>query len=104
MDGVLSEMGYEVLGSSAPFSCPVFLDSKCSCPVDTPCTNIIITDINMPDMTGIEFIENQKIKGCRVQNIAVMSGRWTEEGRQRAKRLGCHILKNHLGLMRLRSG
>ncbi len=78
VDAVLSERGYEVHGSFRPLSCPVFLDSKCSCSADTHCTNIIITDINMPEMTGLEFIEHQKRNGCKVQNIAVMSGRWTD--------------------------
>lgn len=63
VDGVLNERGYEVHGSSGPSTCPVFLDSKCSCSVNTHCTNIIITDINMP---GLEFIENQKINECKV--------------------------------------
>ncbi len=92
VDGVLSGRGYEVHGSSEPLSCPIFLDSKCSCSDDTHCTNLIITDINMPYMTGFEFLENQKINGCKVKNIAVMSGRWTDEELQHAKSLGCHVL------------
>ncbi len=90
---VLKDRGYEVHGSSEPVFCPIFLDSKCPCPVETHCTNIIITDINMPGMTGFEFIENQKRNGCNVQNIAMMSGRWTDEEIKHAKRLGCHIFK-----------
>jgi CheY-like chemotaxis protein len=90
---VLKDRGYEVHGSFEPFFCPIFLDSKCPCPVETHCTNIIITDINMHGMTGFEFIEHQKRNGCKVQNIAMMSGRWTDEEIEHAKRLGCHIFK-----------
>lgn len=90
---ILKERGYEVHVSSEPFFSPIFLESKCSCPVEIPCANVIITDINMPDMTGLEFIEHQKINGCKVQNIAVMSGRWTEEELQHAKSLGCRTFK-----------
>jgi CheY-like chemotaxis protein len=90
---VLKDRGYEVHGSSEPFFCPIFLDRKCPCPVETHCTNIIITDINMPGMTGFEFIEHQKRKGCKVQHIAMMSGRWTNEDIEHARNLGCYIFK-----------
>ncbi len=79
IDDVLKNRGYEVHCSSEPFFCPVYLDSKCPCPVEHYCTTIIITDINMPNMTGLEFIEHQKRMGCKIQNVADMSGRWTDE-------------------------
>ncbi|MGR3301974.1 MAG: response regulator [Candidatus Scalindua sp.] len=91
--GILKNRGYEAHASSDPLSCPVYLDSECPCPVEHICTSIIITDINMPNMTGFEFIEHQKSMGCKVQNIAVMSGRWTNEDLEHAKRLGCHMFK-----------
>jgi Response regulator containing CheY-like receiver, AAA-type ATPase, and DNA-binding domains len=90
---ILEERGYDVHVSSEPFSSPIFLESKCDCPVDTPCANILITDINMPNMTGLEFIKHQKKKGCKIQNIAVMSAGWTAEDVEHAKRLGCHTFK-----------
>ncbi len=91
--GILKNRGYEVHASSEPLFCSVYLDSKCPCPVEHICTSIIITDINMPNMTGFEFLEHQKSMGCKVQNIAVMSGRWTNEDLEHAKRLGCQMFK-----------
>ncbi len=90
---ILKDRGYEAHASSEPLFCPVYLDSECSCSVEHFCTTIIITDINMPNMTGLEFIEHQKSMGCKVQNVAVMSGRWTNEELEHAKRLDCHMLK-----------
>ena len=90
---ILEERGYEVHVASEPFSSPIYLESKCDCPVDTPCANILITDINMPNMTGLEFIKHQKRKRCKIQNMAVMSAGWTAEGIEHAKRFGCHIFK-----------
>ena len=87
---MLKNRGYEVHGSAEPYFCPVFLDRKCSCPVNTHCTHIIIIDINAPDMSGLEFIEHQKNNGCKVQNVAVISRSWTNEELEYAKRLGCH--------------
>lgn len=88
---ILKIRGYEVYTSSEPFSSPIYLDSECYCPVGYTCTTIIITDNNMPNMTGLDFIEHQKRMGCKVQNTAVMSGRWTNKEIERARRLGCHM-------------
>jgi two-component system, response regulator, stage 0 sporulation protein F len=87
---VLKSRGYEVHGSAEPYFCPILLDRKCPCPVDTHCTDIIIIDINAPDMSALEFIEHQKSNGCKIQNVAVMSGSWTDKELEHAKRLGCH--------------
>ena len=93
INDILKNRGYEVHSSSEPFFCPVYLDSKCPCPVEHFCSNIIITDINMPNMTGFEFIENLKRNACKIQNVAIMSGRWTDEELEHAKRLGCHTFE-----------
>ncbi len=87
---ILKNRVYEAYASSEPFFCPVYLDSECPCPVEHLCTTIIITDINMPNMTGPEFIEHQKKNGCKIQNIAAMSGIRTDVELEHAKRLGCH--------------
>jgi len=87
---ILEDRGYEVFNSSEPTYSPVYLDSKCPCSGEYLCANVVITDINMPNMSGLEFIEYQKSMGCKIPNIAVMSGRWTAEELEHAKRLGCH--------------
>ncbi len=91
LSDILKDRGYEVIDSSDPTLCPVYLDSKCTCADGYFCTNIIITDINMPYMKGLEFIEHQRRNACKASNIAVASGRWADEDLEHAKRLGCHI-------------
>ena len=91
---ILEMRGYEVHASSEPLLCPIYLaDCECPCPSEHFCAHIIITDIYMPNMTGFEFIEHLKNSGCKVQNIAVMSGRCTDENLEYTKRLGCHMFK-----------
>ena len=89
--GILKDRGYEVYASSEPLLSPLDCDSERPCPKEHICPTIIITDIDMPNMTGFEFIENQKSKGCKIQNIAIMSGRWTNDDIKHAKKLGCHM-------------
>jgi CheY-like chemotaxis protein len=91
VSNLLRERGYEVYASSEPFLSQVYMGSGCSCSVGHTCTDIIITDNNMPNMSGLKFIERQKRMGCRVQNTAVMSGSWTKEEIEHAKKLGCHV-------------
>ncbi len=90
---ILKDRGYEVYAFSEPFLSPVYRDSERPYTEEHTCPTIIITDIDMPNMTGFEFIEHQKSKGCKFQSIAIMSGRWTNENIKHAKRLGCHMFK-----------
>ncbi len=90
---ILEKRGYEIYASSDPLVCPVYLDCECPCPAEHVCAHIIITDINMTNMTGLEFVKHQKNSGCKVQNIAVMSGSWTYEEMEHANNLNCHVFK-----------
>lgn len=88
---ILKRRGYEVYDAAEPYSCPIFLDCECPCPMEYACTNIIITDIILPKMTGLEFIKSQRGKGCKVQNIGVMSTVWQEADLVKFEKLGCKI-------------
>jgi hypothetical protein len=52
----------------------------------------------MPFVKGIEFLENQLSKGCKVQNLALMSGDLTPDDQQRAESLGIKLFKKPFGL------
>jgi CheY-like chemotaxis protein len=85
---VFDSRGYEVLTYPHPGACPIFDNESCSCPEGQSCTDIILTDINMPVMRGIDFIEKQIKKGCQCRNLALMSGDYTSDEMQRANELG----------------
>lgn len=87
----LTQKGYEVHSFSDPTFCPLSEIQNCSCQRHTPCAEFIITDINMPGMSGLKFIELQKNKGCKVPHIAVMSASWSKEEYQKARELGCKV-------------
>jgi CheY-like chemotaxis protein len=88
----LDRRGYEVFSFSNPMICPLQLKPECRCDENQACTDIIVSDMDMPNMTGLGFIENQKKRNCKCQYIALMSGRWTESDLQRAHELGCKTL------------
>jgi CheY-like chemotaxis protein len=68
--------GYEVLDYIEPVVCPLNKKPAESCDNFYPCADVIISDYQMPKMTGIELLQNQSKKGCKVdiKMKAIMSG------------------------------
>lgn len=90
---LLKMHGYEVVSASDPTLCPVYSAPEKPCAHEGACTDFLLTDNRMPNMTGLEFVEVQTLRGCKghVVNKAVMSGTWSQEDREKAERLGCKV-------------
>ena len=86
---LLTERGYETFGFSNPAICPLQLLPECRCDENQTCTDIIISDLRMPNITGLGFIEIQKRKKCKCRHIALVSASWTEKDLSIARSLGC---------------
>ena len=86
---ILDDRGYEVFAFANPAICPLQVMPECRCGPNQTCTDIIVSDLDMPNMTGLDFIENQIKKNCKCQHVVLMSGSWTEQDLFRAHELGC---------------
>ena len=95
LEKYFSLKGYDALAFSEPASCSIYEDSAESCSNLYPCADIMITDFDMPHMNGVEMIESQKARGCRLEarNKAVMSGFMEDEHREKALGMGCAYFK-----------
>lgn len=82
--------GYDVIGCREAVSCVVYEDSP-SCDRERPCADIMITDLQMPGMNGIQLFETQTRRGCplTVKNKAVLSGSLDSAALVAIRRLGC---------------
>ena len=84
---------YEVFTFPHPALCPLSEENHCPCPKEQACSDVIISDVEMPFKNGLDFIEEQINKGCRCKNIALMSGAFTNEHLTKSKSLGITIFK-----------
>ena len=91
---IFEAVGYEVVTADTPVTCAFYADDAGCCPKQNRCTDILITDNQMPKMTGIELLELQHQKGCKLtsKNKILLTGREDSELRTRAEALGCHFL------------
>ncbi len=81
---LLTSRGYEVFAFPRPVLCQ-------TCQQGHACADVIISDVAMPRFTGVEFIENQVRKGCKIEHVALMSGYWSESNLQKARQLGWQV-------------
>lgn len=91
----LSNEGHHVLTFTDPTLCPIFKKRECECPQEFPCADIVISDISMPHMTGIDFFKLQRKRGCKAldENKALMSATHGKDYSDEIKQLGCHYFK-----------
>ena len=95
---IIDELGYEVFTYSDPAMCPVFDSVHHNCQLDHACADIIISDLNMPNKTGLEFIKDLLQNGCKIKYRALMSGDWTDSNLKYAQELGCRVFHKPFNL------
>jgi len=93
MAELLTRKGYEVFAFSKPTICPLLSLPECRCNRNQSCADAILTDVNMPEMDGLQFIENLKQKNCKCRNVAIMSGWLSPDEEFKARQLECQIFK-----------
>jgi CheY-like chemotaxis protein len=93
---ILEGRGYDVWGFARASVC-----QTCRCPQNHLCADIIICDVSMPGLTGVEFLEHQSMRGCRNKNVALMSAYWSESDRRRTTGLGCQVFQKPFSIAEL---
>ena len=87
---VCERRGYEVFTFPDPALCPLHVMDRCPCAPGITCTDIF-SDLHMPHVHGLDFMEALFAKQCVAPHIALMSGEWSEADEARAVRLGCQL-------------
>ncbi len=94
--------GYEVLCFSEPADCPVYGHAG-SCNKMHRCADVVITDLKMPRMTGIELLRLQAERGCKldIRNKAIVSGYLDDKDTEAIAELGCAFFSKPFDLSEL---
>ncbi len=93
---VLESKGHDVLSYQDPTFCPNYSNLESKCAHSKPCTDVIISDYNMPKVTGVEFLKTQKALGCKVpfENKAIITvAVLSQEAKNLIDSLGCILFK-----------
>ena len=82
--------GYEVLTYQRLVNCPAY-DGSAACKEPYPCADIILAELHMPGMNGIDMLRVQSRNGCRVPagSRALMSGDLDDTVQKGIRKLGC---------------
>ncbi len=90
-----AQRGYEVMMFEEPVICPVYEDSSDTCENIYPCADLMFVDFKMPKMNGIELLEHQKQRGCKLnaKNKAIITGFIVDNYINRIKDIGCALIR-----------
>ncbi|UCG79275.1 MAG: response regulator [Nitrospirota bacterium] len=101
---ILEQQDFEVLIYSEPEVCPVYKEKDAECGKDKPCADVLITDLRMPGMNGIELLQKQTERGCllTIKNKAVITADLSEENGETISDLGCGYIKKPFKLDEIR--
>ncbi len=98
----LLEKEFNVSSSHTPV-CPMIKADKETCPMTVPCYDFVLSDNQMPHMTGLEFFTHQQQCGCKIppHRKALISGNISNREAEDAKKLGCAIFRKPCSLKTL---
>lgn len=99
----LRSKGYDVFHFLSPITCALLIEQICTCPRDHVCADIIITQMDMETMSGLDLLRYQSEKGCHAlaQNKAIIAAKLTEVHVKEAGSLGCKMFQKPFRLVDL---
>ena len=101
LHGALARHGHDVMSYPSPGTCPLFTSRACPCEMAGRCPDAILTDVRMPGADGFTFNEEQRRKGCRCRNVAMMSGTWDDAELARSRQQGLTVFAKPFHLQHL---
>ena len=95
---ILQELGFDALTFPDSGRCPHRASGDNNCPLNHACSDIIISDVNMPTETGLEFIKERIDHGCKIKCRALMSAEWSDTDLHKTQEFGCRIFQKPFNL------
>ena len=79
MHHILKRRGYEIHAYDNPTASPLYQSTGCPCSQQTQCPDLVISDVNMPVISGVELLEMAINNGCRCRHFALITGHGFKE-------------------------
>ena len=95
---ILNERGYEVFTFADRGVCPLLHTVDHIAISDSVCSDIIISDLYLPTIDGLELIKDRIDNGCKVKCRALMSTTWSEADWQYAHKIGGRLFRKPFDL------
>lgn len=74
LSSLFRHRGHVVKTYETPLACPLYTAVSCPCS-SGECPDIIISDVDMPNVDGVSFVEAVFNKQCKCKHVALLSGR-----------------------------
>ena len=103
LEKALERLGCEVQSYANPGLCPLMREEACPCQLARVCADLIISDLNMPAISGLELVASLQKHGCRLQRYLLASGSWSEAQKESARRMGCEVVEKPFDLEFIRN-
>jgi CheY-like chemotaxis protein len=89
------QLDYKPILLSDPSVCKALQPGEQQCPTQKSCADALLIDRDLPAIDGLNLIERQIEKGCKVaaRRKALMVSMITEPDLEKARNLGCHVLQ-----------
>ena len=98
LTAMITRHGHEVvMFTSAKHFCSLRTNGHI-CPDHQVCGDFLLTDINMPGLSGIELVQDLRARGCHVPNVAVISGEWHDTDMLAARNMGCRTFEKPVSI------
>jgi len=90
---LLTSRGHEVHAYAYPVTCPLYQQPDSCCPLESPCADLLITDMQMSAMSGLDLLRLQAEKGCKVmvRNKLLLTADLSGDQQRQADQLGCVV-------------
>jgi hypothetical protein len=100
----LSLRGYDIFAYDEPVVCPIS-SGKENCDLLLPCADIEIVDYSLSAMTGLELLNSQDRRKCKLdsKNKALLSGYFDKVNKSDLASLGCANFEKPLNFTELAS-
>ncbi|MEI6787975.1 MAG: response regulator [bacterium] len=102
LKGAFERWGFKVDAYSNPTHCSAYCSAACPCALfKNGCPDVILTDVNMPKVSGVSFIKELMRKNCKCSKIGMMSGNWSDPDLLSVTHFGVTVFAKPFDLSRM---